>query len=63
METLTTYEWINSKEVKAKRVSKDDLAFALDWLGSYETDEKEVAQSLTNALAFLLKEINRRESK
>lgn len=63
METLTTYEWINNKEIRAKRVTKNDLEFALDWLGSYETDEKEVAQSLTNAMAFLLKEINRREKK
>lgn len=62
-ENSNIYSWINDKEIKAKRVSIDDLSFALDWLGCYETDDKETAQSLVNAMAFLLKEINKRDKK
>ena len=62
-ETVPVWNWIREKEIRAKKVSIDNLRFAVDWLGEYETDENEVAQALTNAMGFLLKEINRREKK
>jgi hypothetical protein len=34
-----------------------DLAFAADWLGSYETDDEETAQQLINAINFLQNQI------
>lgn len=62
-EAVTVWSWIKQKEIRPKRTTADNLKFAVDWLGEYETDDKETAQELTNAMAFLLKEINKREKK
>lgn len=62
-EAVTVWSWIKQKDVRPKRTTADNLKFAVDWLGEYETDDKETAQELTNAIAFLLKEINKREKK
>lgn len=62
-EAVTVWSWIKQKDVRPKRTTVDNLKFAVDWLGEYETDDKKTAQELTNAIAFLLKEINKREKK
>jgi hypothetical protein len=49
--------------LEAQPASIDDLAFAADWLGSYETDDDEVAQQLTNAMNFLVQQISIKQHK
>jgi hypothetical protein len=44
-------------DLEAQPASIDDLAFAADWLGSYETDDEETAQQLINAINFLEQQI------
>jgi len=44
-------------DLQPQPASIDDLAFAADWLGSYETDDEKTAQQLINAINFLQQQI------
>jgi hypothetical protein len=47
--------------LEPKPVSIDDLAFAADWLGQYETDDEQSAQQLTNAINFIMQQISSKQ--
>ena len=44
-----------------ERVSNDDLAFAVDWLESYDGDGDEVEQKAFRVAAWLRRQIEQRE--
>jgi|688.fasta_scaffold1719271_1 hypothetical protein len=55
----TASEVIKNLGIKAQPATNDDLAFMAEWLNSYELDidDKELAQSIANAVAFIDKTI------
>lgn len=59
----TIENWLESGEVKAQRATTLNLAFAVDWLSMYETDNAKEAQELANAIGFLEREIIKRNKK
>jgi len=50
-------------DLQPQPASIHDLAFAADWLGSYETDDEETAQQLINAINFLQQQISIKQRK
>ena len=57
------YETVETWKLEATKPSIDDLAFAADWLGQYETDDEATAQQLTNAINFLMTQISAKQRK
>lgn len=59
-ESKTIHQWINDGLTK-KNATVKDLLLAVDWILSFETDDKDEAQKCLNAAVFLLREVNRLE--
>jgi hypothetical protein len=56
-------ELVANWELNAQSASIDDLEMAIDWIGSLETDDSEVAQSMVNAMNFIVKQISAKQRK
>jgi hypothetical protein len=56
-------ELVANWELNAQNASINDLEMAVDWIGSLETDDSEVAQSMINAMNFIIKQISAKERK
>jgi len=56
-------ELVANWELNAQSASIDDLEMAIDWIGSLETDDSEVAQSMINAMNFIVKQISAKQRK
>jgi len=61
MNTMTISDWID-QDLSYHSATADDLALAVDWLLSYETDNKAVAEQLYAAATFVVKAANRIKS-
>ena len=61
--TMAKCELVANWELNAQSASIDDLEMAIDWIGSLETDDSEVAQSMINAMNFIVKQISAKQRK
>jgi len=60
---MVNCELVANWELNAQSASIEDLAMAVDWIGSLETDDSEVAQSMINAMNFIIKQISAKQRK
>jgi len=60
--SYTAQSHIEDLQLKANPISEKALAFAMDWVGSYECDSSDLdtLQLIADALAYLEKDLNKR---
>ena len=60
--SYTAQSHIEDLQLKAKPLSEEALAFAIDWVGSYECDpsDLETLQLIADAISYLEKDLNKR---
>ena len=60
--SYTAQSHIEDLQLKAKPISEKALAFASDWVGSYECDpsDLETLQVIADAISYLEKDLNKR---
>ena len=60
--SYTAESHIEDLQLKAKPISEKALAFAIDWVGSYECDSSdlETLQLIADAISYLEKDLNKR---
>ena len=60
--SYTAESRIKDLQLKAKPISEEALAFAIEWVGSYECDpsDLETLQLIANAISYLEKDLNKR---
>jgi hypothetical protein len=61
MNTMTINDWID-QDLTYHNATADDLALALEWLLSYETNNKAVAEQLYAAATLLAKTANKMQA-
>jgi hypothetical protein len=60
---MANCELVANWELASQNASINDLEMAIDWIGSLETDDSEVAQSMINAINFISKQIFAKQRK
>jgi hypothetical protein len=62
MTSYTAHSHIEDLQLKAKPISEKALAFAIDWVGSYECDpsDLETLQLIADAISYLEKDLDKR---
>jgi hypothetical protein len=60
--SYTAESHIQDLQLKAKPISEKALAFAIDWVGSYECDpsDLETLQLIADAISYLEKDLHKR---
>jgi len=60
--SYTAHSHIEDLQLKANPISEKALAFAIDWVGSYETsaDDLETLQLIADAISYLEKDLDKR---
>ena len=60
--SYTAQSHIEDLQLKAKPISEKALAFAIDWVGSYECDPSDLdtLQVIADAISYLEKDLNKR---
>jgi hypothetical protein len=60
--SYTAQSHIEDLQLKAKPISEEALAFAVDWLGAYELDasDLETLQLIADAISYIEKDLNKR---
>ena len=55
--TLLACVWVDELKIKPKPISREALAFAVDWLGSYECGESDtdIIQAVADTVSYLEK--------
>ena len=62
MTSYTAHSHIEDLQLKAQPISEKALAFAIDWVGSYECDpsDLETLQLIADAISYLEKDLHQR---
>ena len=60
--SYTAQSHIEDLQLKAKPISEEALAFAVDWLGAYELDasDLETLQLIADAISYIEKDLDKR---
>ena len=60
--SYTAESHIEDLQLKAKPISEEALAFAIEWVGSYECDPSDLdtLQLIADAISYLEKDLNKR---